>query len=107
MKTSTHHSLAARGRRKLRYRTLHPPASSTSTLLRGFFHIERHNQRAASSASPVGDMRCEGCVAPSLKRSPSLAFDREAHELALTFKRNFEQSGFETPDEVKAAGPAV
>ena len=35
-----------------------------------------------------------------------VAFDRKAHELALMFKRNFEQSGFEAPHDVKAGGPA-
>ena len=34
-------------------------------------------------------------------------YDRKAEELAIMFKRNFEQSGFDAAADVRAAGPAV
>jgi phosphoenolpyruvate carboxykinase (ATP) len=35
------------------------------------------------------------------------AYESKAHELALMFQRNFQQSGFDTTDAVRAAGPVV
>jgi len=35
------------------------------------------------------------------------AYDRKAEELALMFKRNFEQNAFDVEDEVRAAGPGA
>jgi ATP-dependent phosphoenolpyruvate carboxykinase len=43
---------------------------------------------------------------PSVWEDPK-AYDRKAEELAAMFKRNFEQSDFDVPSEVRAAGPAV